>query len=362
MSDESESEDDQKTEDASERRLQQAFDQGDIALSHELVTTGAFVLGLVALYAAAASFEARLVRLIAETTALVATAPFGSLPNMVLPVALPAVLVLISMAVGAIVLTFVQTKGNVWDDRVMPDLSRVFSTGRLTRLFTKDFLIDLTLGLLKVFAVGYACWGVLRGELLGVNKLGLAAPGDALSGLFTSLWKIGSRAVWLLAIFALADFALTKWRYTKKHKMTKEELKREMREDEGDPHIRGARKRKHREMTKRNALAETKNADVLLVNPTHIAIAIRYRKDEGGAPKVLAKGKGVLAEAMRAAARENSIPIVQDIPLARLLYKKVKVGGSVPADTYKAVAAVLAFVYRLTGRAAAATSGAPPAS
>jgi flagellar biosynthesis protein FlhB len=357
VSDESESEEEARTEDASERRLQQAFDSGDIALSHELVTTGAFVLGLVALYAAASSFEARLVRMVVETTSMVSTAPFRSLPAMIAPVAMPAVAVLVAMAVGAIVLTFVQTRGNFWDDRVVPDFSRVFSTGRLTRLATKDFVIDLTLGLLKVFAVGYACWGVLRGELLMVNRLGLAAPGDALGGLFTSLWKIGSRAVWLLSIFALADFALTKWRYAKKHRMTKEELKREMREDEGDPQIRGARKRKHRELAKRNALAETKNADVLLVNPTHIAIAIRYRKDESGAPRVLAKGKGVLAEAMRAAARENSIPIVQDIPLARLLYKKVKVGGAVPADTYKAVAAVLAFVYRLTGRAPAA--GAP---
>jgi flagellar biosynthesis protein FlhB len=124
--------------------------------------------------------------------------------------------------------------------------------------------------------------------------------------------------------------------------------------------MRGARKRKHRELVKRNALAETKQADVLLVNPTHIAIAIRYRKDESGAPRVLAKGKGVLAEAMRATARENGIPIVQDIPLARLLYKKVKVGGAVPADTYKAVAAVLAFVYRLTGRAAALAGTAIP--
>jgi flagellar biosynthesis protein FlhB len=114
--------------------------------------------------------------------------------------------------------------------------------------------------------------------------------------------------------------------------------------------MKGARKRRHRELVKRNSIAETKRADVLIVNPTHIAIAIRYRKDEGGAPKVLAKGKGHLAEVMREAARENGISIVQDIALARLLYKKVKVGGSVPADTFKAVATILAFVYKLTGR------------
>ena len=223
----------------------------------------------------------------------------------------------------------------------------------LTHIASKDFAVDLGMGLLKVVAVGWASWGVLKVELLTVHKLALAAPGDAMNGLFSSVWKIGYRAIGLLALFAVANLALTRWRYTKKHRMTKDEVKREMREDEGDPMMRGARKRKHREMVKRNAVAETRQADVLVVNPTHIAIAIRYRKDESGAPRVLAKGKGVLAEAMRDAARSNGVPIVQDIPLARLLFKKVKVGGAVPADTYKAVAAILAFVYRLTGKAQA---------
>lgn len=340
-----------KTEAPSERRLEQAFNEGDIALSHELVTMGAFILGLAGLYATANAFEARLVRMVAEATTLAATTPFGSLPTMVAPVALPMLGVLAAIALGAVVLTFAQTKAQLWEDRVTPDLSRVFSAGRLTRLFTKDFAIDLALGLLKVAAVAWACWGVLKGELLSINRLALAAPGDALAGLFGSLWKIGVRALWLLILFAVADYVLTRFRYMKKHRMTKEEVKREMKEDEGDPMLRGARKRKHRELVKHNAVAETKQADVLLVNPTHIAIAIRYRKDEGGAPKVLAKGKGTLAEVMRDTARSNGIPIVQDIPLARLLYRKVKIGGSVPADTYKAVAAILAFVYRLTGRA-----------
>lgn len=352
MSDESEDQE-QRTEAPSERRLQQAFEQGDIALSHELVTTGAFVLGVIALFGSATLFQARLTRLVTEVTTLVPTAPFGSLPAMVLPVAVPVAIVLVAIAAGATALTFAQTRGHLWEDRVTPDFTRVFSLGRLKQLGSKDFLVDLLIGVLKVVAVGYATWGVLRGELLTLHKLSLAAPGDALDGLFASVWKLSLRAIGLLVAFSVANLALTRWRYTKKHRMTKEELKREMREDEGDPMMRGARKRKHREMVKRNAVAETKQADVLVVNPTHIAIAIRYRKDEGGAPRVLAKGKGVLAEAMREAARSNSIPIVQDIPLARLLYKKVKVGGAVPADTYKAVAVILAFVYRITGRAAA---------
>ena len=349
-----ESDQEQRTEPASERRLQQAFEQGDIALSHEAVSTGAFLAGLAALAALASSLEARLVHAIHGSLSLLPTAPFASIPPLLAPVALPIAGILAVIAVTAIALTFAQTRGHLWTDRVSPDLSRVFSLGRLKNLASKDFFVDLGVSTLKLGVVVAVCWGALERELLTAQKLSAMGTGDALEGLFSALWKVSARAVGLLAAFAAINFGLTRWRYAKKHRMTKEELKREMREDEGDPHLRSARKRRHREMSKRNALAETKQADVLLVNPTHIAIALRYRKDEGGAPRVLAKGKGVLAEAMRDTARGNGVPIVQDIPLARLLYKKVKVGGAVPADTYKAVAAILAFVYRLTGKTAPA--------
>lgn len=360
MSDESESDDEQKTEAPSERRLQQAFEQGDIALSQELVTTGAFVIGLVALLMSASLFQARLTRLVTETMTLVSSTPFETLPSMLLPLVLPAAVVMVAMAVGAIALTFSQTRGHLWTDRVSPDFSRVFSWGRLSQLASAQFGADLLISVGKLLAVAVVCWSSLKTELLSVPRLAHMPAGDALRQLFAGVVTVGLRAVALLAVFAAANYGLTRWRYTKKHRMTKEEIKREMREDEGDPMLRGARKRKHREMVKRNAVAETKQADVLVVNPTHIAIAIRYRKDEGGAPKVLAKGKGVLAEAMREAARGNSVPIVQDIPLARLLYKKVKIGGTVPAETYKAVAAILAFVYRLTGRAGSQQQSTPP--
>ena len=154
----------------------------------------------------------------------------------------------------------------------------------------------------------------------------------------------------MLALLAGGELGLQHYRFIKKNRMTKEEAKRENKQDEGDPMMRGRRKRKHRELSRSRVRAEVPRADAVVVNPTHVAIAIRYRRDEGAAPRVIAKGKGKLAEIMREVARENGIPIVQDIALARLLYKKVKVGRTVPAETYKAVAAVLAVVYKLVGR------------
>lgn len=348
-----------RTEAPTERRLQQAFDEGDIALSHELVTTGAFALGLLALVALGGSLQGRLVQLLAETLTLAPTTPFGTLPSLLRPLVLPVAGVLGAMALGALALTFAQTRAHLWSDKVVPDLSKVFNPQRLTRLVSKDFLIDLGVGTVKVVAIGVASWGVVRGEFLTLGRMGHSAPADQLAQLFGGLSKIAVRTLGLLIVFAGADFALTRWRYRKRHMMTKDEVKREVKDDEGDPLLKGARKRRHRELVRRNALHETRRADALVVNPTHIAIALRYRKDEGAAPRVLAKGKGVLAEAMRDAARSSGVPIIQDIPLARLLYRKVKVGGPVPQETYKAVAAVLAVVFRMTRRGPAADEARP---
>lgn len=343
----------QRTEAPTERRLAQAFEQGDIALSKDLVSTGAFALGVVSLFWFGSSLEARLVRLVSQTLTLAPTAPFKTIPSIILPIITPLLGVVVSIAVGALILTFAQTRAHLWDDKATPDLTRVFSVERITRLVSKDFAIDLLVGTVKVVAIGAACWSLLRGEFLTLGALGHSSPGDQLGAIFTALGKIAVRSLGLLIVFAGADFALTRWRYLKRHMMTKDELRREMKDDEGDPMLKGARKRRHRELVKKNAIAETRRADALIVNPTHIAIAIRYRKDEGGAPRVVAKGKGQLAEVMRDTARSNGIPIMQDIPLARLLFKKVKIGGQVPADTYKAVAAILAVVYRMTGKAPA---------
>ncbi len=340
----------QRTEDPSERRLAQAFEEGDVALSKELVMLGAFIAGTLVLVTVAPAFKRALTTLVSETVRLAPSAPFATLPTLLVPLAIPVVTTVLTIAAVGIALTFAQTRAHLWDDRATPDFSRLFSPSRITHFVSKEFAQDLGISLVKLLAVGGVVWTSFRAEFLTLQGLLQAGPADQLAGMYAPLSKALIRLLLLFALFGGADFALTRWRYRKKHMMTRDELKREMREDEGDPLMRGARKRKHRELVKKNAIAETKRADALIVNPTHIAIAVRYRKDEDGAPRVIAKGKGVLAEAMRDAARSNGIPIVQDIPLARLLYKKVKTGGQVPRETFKAVAAVLAFVYRLTGK------------
>jgi flagellar biosynthesis protein FlhB len=245
----------------------------------------------------------------------------------------------------------------VWIERAEPDLTRLWHGVKLFKVFTKDFLLDLGLALVKVVAVGGTAWLAVHDDFVTLPHLLQSDPSQELSWILALVAK-GARPVLVVALaIGGLELALTRWRFGKKMKMTKPEAKREAKDEDGDPAFKGKRKRRHRDIISGKVRLEVPRADALVVNPTHIAVAIRYRRDEGRAPRVTAKGKGILAEHMRTLARENGVPIVQDIPLARLLYKKVKVGREVPAATYKAVATILAFVYRVTGRSAGSPSG-----
>ena len=248
-----ETEQEQRTEDASERRLAQAFEQGDIALSREFVMLGGFIAGALVLVKVAPVFKRALTVLITDAVRLAPTSPFSTLPSLLAPLAIPTATIMIAVAAVGIALTFTQTRAHLWDDRATPDFSRLFSPSRVTHFVSKEFAQDLVISLVKLVAVGGVVWTSFRAEFLTLHGLLQATPADQFDALFAPLSKALVRVLAVFAAFAGADFALTHWRYRKKHMMTRDELKREMREDEGDPQIRSMRKRKHRELSKRGA-------------------------------------------------------------------------------------------------------------
>ncbi|HUK65947.1 MAG TPA: EscU/YscU/HrcU family type III secretion system export apparatus switch protein [Anaeromyxobacteraceae bacterium] len=355
MADEEES----RTEAPSEKRLQKAREEGQVPLGRDLPLVASIAAGTLGLYSMAGTLRAGLVHAMAEVAGSAASTPFPILPHLALGPLLAVAAVGLAAALGSALATLVQTKGAVWPDRFLPDLSRLFNASRLTQMLSRQTLTEIALAVVKVVALGLAAYSSLHADFMTLPAL-LGAPlADGLSRTFGILWRVGLRMLLAALVIAGADLALVHRRYMRKMRVTRQEAKRDLREDEGDPLVKGKRKQKHRALSRGRAKIEVPRADALLVNPTHIAIALRYRRDEGRAPRVLAKGKGTLAEYMRELARENAIPIVEDIPLARLLYRKVKVGGEIPASTYKAVATVLAFVYRLTGRLPAGKAATP---
>ncbi|MFO0580767.1 MAG: EscU/YscU/HrcU family type III secretion system export apparatus switch protein [Anaeromyxobacter sp.] len=340
----------QKTEPASGQRLGRAWEEGSIPMGHDIVVVAGLACGLLALFVLAGTLRGGLSALMTSVAGQVDRMPFGDLPQLVVRPVAAAVGICAAAAFGTVLASIVQTKGGFWGERVFPDLSRVFNLPSFGRMLKAEFLLDIGLAAAKVALVAWVAWGAVRRNAPELETLLRTDLSDQLSAIVRLLVAVARPVLLVAVVLAIGELALSRWRYAKKMRMTKEEAKREFREDEGDPLIKGKRKKKHREFIRNLARKEVPRADALVVNPTHIAIAIRYRKDEARAPRVTCKGKGQAAEYMRELARENGIPIVEDIPLARLLYRKVKVGREIPAQTYKAVAAVLAFVYRVTGR------------
>jgi flagellar biosynthetic protein FlhB len=341
---------DSKTEAASDRRLQKAYEDGQVPVGRDLINLCSLGGGALALVTLGPTIRDRLLELFVASLDGVPTASLGILAQKAAVIGALVLAVCGSAALAAIVATVAQTRGGVWAELAVPDFTRVFSGGRLSRLIKIDFLVDMGMAVLKMLGIGYVAWLSLRDSFMTLKMLPFKPIGVQVSAIFGPLGGAAVKVLTALIIVAGIDFAIQRQRFNKKMKMSKDELKREYKEDEGDPTMKGRRKRKARELAKNRAKREVPRADALLVNPTHIAIAIRYRKSQGKAPRVMAKGKGQIADMMRELAREHNIPIYKDIPLARLLYKKVKVGREVPMETYKAVAAILAFVYRVTGR------------
>lgn len=342
-----------RTEQPSPRRLQKAREEGQVPVGHDAAMVAAMAAGIWGLWMLGGRLQAGVLQLFTGTLRSLPETPFGLALSLASGPAAAVLAVASMVAAAACAVTMAQTQGGVWLHLSLPDLSRLTSGARIGRIFTRDFLADLGLALAKVAALGFTGWVAVRDELRSLPLLlGAAAP-DQLARALGMVGKACSRMLVVAALLAGAELLLQRHRFNKKMRMTKEEARREVKDDEGDPLLRSRRKRRHRELSRGQAAVEVPRADALIVNPTHVAVAIRYRRDEGRAPRVTAKGKGALAEYMRDLARSSAVPIVEDIPLARLLYRKVKVGRSVPAATFKAVAAVLAYVYRLTGRSPA---------
>jgi flagellar biosynthesis protein FlhB len=340
-----------RTEAATPRRIQQALEEGRIAISRESAQWLALAAGLLVLVATARPLRDALVALVGAGARGLVEPHAPALLVASRPVLLwGGVVVATTALVGALALA-VQTGLRIWPENLFRGFEQMLDGSRLKRLFSREMAVDVLIQLVKVVCVGWVAWLGTRDEILTLPTL-LQARADAqVTMLFAPLMDGGVKVVAILGVFAGLDFALQRYRHNQSLKMTKEELKRDMREEDGDPLIKGRRRRRYRDLLKNRAALEVPRADALVVNPTHIAIAIRYRAGQDRAPLVTAKGKGMLAEHMRDLARRHGVPIVEDVPLARLLYKKVKPGRTVPVETYKAVAAILAWVYRITGRA-----------
>src|ERR1041384_2799515 len=231
-----------------------------------------------------------------------------------------------------------------------PKFERLEPLGKLRKLFSpKEGLVNIALSLLRVGIVGAVAYSVLEKEFprLAVASRGTLTMAAMQMGAVT--FKVAAWCTFALGVLATIDYAQSWWKHEQSIKMSRQELKDEMKGQEGSPQVRARQRQRARDMLKRGIKQAVKEATVGVTNPTHVAVALRYHPSEG-APIVVAKGYDEVAQHIKKLAQELGIPMVENVPLARGLAEQVRVGRTIPADFYAAVAEVLAFVFRIRGR------------
>lgn len=232
-----------------------------------------------------------------------------------------------------------------------PKFSKMNPMSGLKKIISKESLFNLGIAILKVALISLVVYNYLTGREESIFLLYDMPLAQAIVLMGDIVVQMGLRIAAVYMIVAVIDFIYQKRKFHEDMKMTKQEVKDEMKDDEGDPQIKAKQRQRMREASMRRMMQELPKADVVITNPTHFAVAIRYEALENPAPVVLAKGADFLAERIKKAAKENDIEIVENKALARMLYANVEIGEMIPPELYKAVAEVLAFVYHLKGKA-----------
>lgn len=325
----------EKTEQATPRRLKQAREQGDSAVSVALGQAVSLVVVLALLptlfVALSAGAGAALRSALAGGQADWTGAAWLSV---VLSAPLLAAAAAISIAVGLL-----QTGGALATARFAPDLARLDPFQGIKGLFTLERCFALARSSLAALAVGWLTWGLLRDHLADI-----ASSAGRAEAVATVTWLLGRRLLWGAVVVGLllggVDYFFVRRAWLLRHRMTRGEVKREQREAEGDPEVKAARRRAHQEALTGSMLAALKDATVLIVNPTHLATALRYREADDQAPTIIAQGEGELAQRLIDAARAYGVPVVRDVPVAHAL-RELALGDEIPEALYEAVAEVL---------------------
>ncbi len=230
---------------------------------------------------------------------------------------------------------------------LQPDLNRIDPIKGFQRLFSARAMVELLKALLKFGLIAWVAWRTLQGEMDSLMATARMPLPDALAPIGHTLFQVGLRVGVLWLILALLDYLYQRWEFEKSIRMSRYELKEEFRQTEGDPYTRMRQRQRMQQIARARQIAEVRRADVVVTNPVTYAVALRYDRTRMRAPRVVAKGRGWLAQRIREEALRWHVPIVPNPPLARSLYAQVEVGQEIPSPLYQAVAEVLAYVYRL---------------
>lgn len=255
------------------------------------------------------------------------------------------------LALAAVAVNVVQTGFSPSLKRIQPNLAALNPTKGLSRLFGKGKgVVGFGMGVAKMLLVAGVAYTAVHGRLDAIVTAAALEPVQIFDLAGTVVYDIALRIGVVLLVLAILDFAYQKWKHEQELKMSKQDVKEEMKRMEGDPLIKQRRRQLHHQRVMQKVRKDVPTADVIVTNPTHFAVALKYDGPTMNAPRVVAKGVDFLALRIREIAAEHGIPIIERPPLARAMYKSCEVGQEIPEQFYAAVAELLAYVYELTGR------------
>ncbi len=345
----------ERTEPATPRRRQEVRRKGQVARSAEVSTALILLVCFVLLYALA-GWVARDVALYArqvyeEMPTRFAAVEVEQVPALFLEMIAAAAKNAAPFLGAALVVGFfsqlVQVGFLFSTEPVTPRLERLNPISGLKRLFSKRSLVELLKSVLKVLIVAAAAYLSLRGSFPAFVEFMEWSLFDGVRHVGLAVVRTGIIVGTAMVILAYADYRYQKWEFEKSIRMSKQEIREEHRQTEGDPQIRAKIRQRQRQIASMRMMARVPTADVVITNPVHLAVALAYDAEEMEAPVVVAKGAGPLAERIKQTAREHGVAIVENVWLARTLYESVEINAKIPEELYQAVAEVLAFVYRL---------------
>lgn len=341
-----------KTEKPTGKRISDARKKGNVAKSQDINNAAVLLTASVMIYFSWPPLAEVLRNMMAER--------LGHLPEQDLTVdylvhissqtvqAVGVVLapILLALLVVGVVVNYVQVGNLLTFEAIKPKLEKLNPINGLKRLFSLRSTIEAVKGIAKIALIGWICYAVISDryvELATAYGTGLLGLGTLIG---TTAWSIAWRVMIALVFLGLVDYAYQRYEWEKNLKMTKQEVKDEAKQADGNPEVKGEIKRRQRKMAQQRMMSEVPKASVVITNPTHFAVAVRYDRDAMEVPLVVAKGTDLVAKRIREVAQESGVPMIENKPIAQALYKQVEVGDEIPPELYAAVAEILVAVQR----------------
>lgn len=348
---------DQRTEEASDKRRRETEEKGQFAISKEV--NSAFVLlgSLLVFVFMGGKITQDILQIYGNYLAHVGTFQlnpanaFVLFQNVLKNTVVVLAPILIGISVAGILANLLQIGGfRVSLKPLEPKFSKLNPMKGFGRLFSKHSAMELLKSIFKIMIIGFIAYKTVREEFFNIPLLMDMGTGQTMVYIGEISMRIMVRTLWAIIFLSIIDYAFQKYAHSESMKMTKQEVKEERKETEGDPQIKARVRGIQMQLARKRMMAEVPKAEVVVTNPLHYAIALQYNRDNMEAPFVVAKGAHYLAQKIKEIAKKHDVPIVENKPLARALFKSVEIGGVIPHALFKAVAEVLAYVYKLKNK------------